>query len=424
MTVNAEPLVAVLTIGDELLSGEVLDVNTAAVAQALEGIGLVITAQLAVRDVMQDIVRAVRELSASSDILIITGGLGPTNDDITAEAVGSACGQPMVFREQIAERIRSYFHRTGRPIGKGSLRQAYLPERAIEIPAKHGTASGHMLEYNDCLIAVLPGVPSEAAEMMSRSVVPEVARRFKGHAYSMTRRISTFGAGESELYSILSPLIEEGVTTYGFLAGPDGVVIKLGAVAEDRDGASRVLDAEQQRVVALLGELVHSLDDEPMEVVVARLLLSSGRTLAVAESLTGGMLASSIVNVPGASAFFKGGVVAYNEDAKVELLGVSPALLERGQVTEEVAVAMAQGAMMKFSSDFGLGTTGEAGPVPAGSNKPVGTACIAVAWREGHLSLERALPGPRQLIRRLSAISALNILRLHLVDEYDKGISR
>ncbi len=414
---SSEPTrISVLTIGDELLSGEVADTNLISIARELNELGLVVGRHYTVGDDIAEIVGAVRELAAGSDALVITGGLGPTSDDLTCEAVAKAVVRPLEFQPHLEKNLRLFFEAMGRPMVEENLKQAYLPKGSTEIPTAGGTAPGFMIEYSGVLVAVLPGVPSEMEDMLRSHVVPELRQRFAGSRVSVTRRIMTFGAGESDVASLVADLIGRGPVHYGFLAMGGPVVVKLTASGETREAALSVVEEEQALVAKRLGPLMYTVDDEPMEEVVGKLLREAGMTVAVAESITAGMVCSRMTNVPGSSDFFLGGVVAYSIDAKRELLGLPEELLKDGAVFTEVVEAMVVSVRKMFSADLAVATSGVAGPGTGGESKPPGTACVALAHDGGVISLERRLPGHRQMVRNITTLAAMNMIRLHLLN--------
>jgi nicotinamide-nucleotide amidase len=405
--------VAFLTIGDELLSGEVQDTNLPWAAVRLRRIGAAISELRTVPDDIESIVSAVRELSADSTAVVITGGLGPTLDDVTREAVALAFGLELVRIEEIEEQIRTYFISLGREMPLENLRQAKVPRGARVVPPKGGTAPGFMLDVAGCLVAALPGVPEEMKEMFDSAVIPELESRFAGNPVSITRRINTFGVGESDLAGMLTDLYGLTGVRYGFLASPSGITVKL-TVDAARGEAERVLDREQALVEERLGELVFSHGSETMEEVVGSKLRRCAKSLALAESLTAGMACSRMANVPGSSTYLRGGVIAYSEEAKREILGIPADVLRNGTVSREVAEEMARAVRSRFRADIGVSTTGVAGPATGGEEKPAGTVCLGLSTAESEVSWETRLPGDRNMVRSIAANAALNVVRLFL----------
>jgi nicotinamide-nucleotide amidase len=408
------PAIAVLTVGDELLSGEVLDTNLQSISAFLRELGMVVHRHVTVRDVTDEIAGEVRELALGHDAVIVTGGLGPTSDDLTGGAVGLAAGKPLIFQPHLEANLRRFFDAMGRPMAEENLKQAYLPEGAVEVPAAGGTAPGFMIEISDALVAVLPGVPREMESMLASHVIPELKKRFTNSEVNVTRRIMTFGMGESDVARLVSDLIDKGPVKYGFLVMRGPIVVKLTASGATREETLALLDAEQELVSARLGDLMYSVDDVPMEEVVGGMLRARGLSIATAESITAGMVSAALANIPGSSDYLRGGVVAYSLIEKEKLLKVPAALLADGAVNRPVAEAMASGARDLFETDLAVSTTGVSGPGTGGETKPVGTVAIALACGESVISLERRLPGPRAMVRNIATMAALNLVRLHL----------
>lgn len=414
MTYLRQPKITVLTVGDELLTGETTDTNFPAIATSMLETGFTVIRHVTVADDVGKIAESIDLLSGESDAIIITGGLGPTQDDLTREGISQATGLKLEFREEIADYNRRYFQALDREMPEENLRQAYMPENALEIPPQGGTAPGFVVRSSGALIFALPGVPREMNAMLEKYVVPRLVESFGGGEVTVLRKINTFGAGESDIAKLVSPLVGTGGVRYGFLVSLGMVVIKLVATGKTRDEASAKLDEEQSRVVSSLGALVFGIDDERMEEVTGRLLRERGLTLATAESCTAGMVSSRITGVPGSSDYFLGGIVTYSIEAKKKLLAVSRDTLSHGAVSEEVAAAMAESVKRMFSSDIGLSITGIAGPGSGGGEKPVGTVCLGLAHSSGLKTWQRRLPGDRPMIRNIATLGALNAVRLHL----------
>jgi nicotinamide-nucleotide amidase len=408
--------VAVLTIGDELLSGEVQDTNLQSIASAVRELGQQVARHVCVPDGVEEISREVAALASTYDAVIVTGGLGPTSDDLTGESVARAAGVELVFHPHLEMNLRDFFKRMGRDMAPENLKQAYLPAGSIEIPTA-GTAPGFMLDISKALVAVLPGVPFEMQSMLRDHVVPELAKRFAAKEVYVTRRVMTFGMGESDIAALLADLIDKGPVKYGFLVMGGPIVIKLTACGAVRSEAEALLDAEQSKVAEKVGSLMYAVDDKPLEDVVGEMLRDTKQDVATAESVTAGMVSARLANTPGSSDYFLGGVTAYSLEEKKKLLGVPAELLADGAVSRKVAEAMARGARELFGSDLGISTTGIAGPGTGEERKPVGTVAIALAHPGGVVSLERRLPGGRAMVRNIATMAALNMLRLYLMGD-------
>ena len=417
MTGGPRPKIAVLTVGDELLSGETADTNFPYMARAFAAMGLQVGRHATVADEVDEIVREVRELARSAAAVIITGGLGPTSDDLTTEAVAGAAGRELEFHQHIADGLKAFFELLGRPMSDENLKQAYLPEGAVEIPPGGGTAPGFMLEHEGALVVALPGVPREMVEMLESHVLPELERRFQTGGVSITRRVMTFGTGEADVAGMVADLIGQSGIRYGFLALGGPVAIKITANAQNREDALAMLDDEEARIRARLGPLVYGTDDNTLEQVLGALLRERSLTLSSAESATGGLVCGRITNVPGSSDYFLGGVVSYSIGAKERVLEIPEAVLEDGAVSKAVAAAMAESVRRLFGADLGVSVTGVAGPGGGGEKKPVGTVCLGLAHGGGTASWEVRLPGDRAMVRGIGAMAAMQVVRLHVLGE-------
>jgi nicotinamide-nucleotide amidase len=413
----------VVAVGTELVLGDVPNSNAQAIARELARVGVDCHRHTAVGDNVERIADALADALARADAVVVTGGLGPTQDDVTREAVARLTGQRLVLDEGLARELRSRFERMGRPMPASNLRQAERPEGARPIPNPLGTAPGLLVEHRGKPIYLLPGVPSEMEAMLRDHVVPDLERRAGEGLRIVSRVVRVAGVPESAVAEALVGAwerLEAGSTTMAFLAGGGEVRVRLTAkAASERDAAAR-LDAAEREVRTALGVAVVGTDDETLEAVVIRLLGERGLTLGCAESVTGGMVAARITDVPGASAVFRGGVVAYAPEVKAGALGVDPGLIAtRGVVSPAVARAMAEGAQRLLGSDVAVATTGAAGPTPHG-DVPVGTVALAVAGPDGEAVREVRLPGDRATVRRLATTAALNLVRLHLLGALER----
>lgn len=412
----------VVAVGTELLLGQVVDTNSAWIGGQLAAGGIDSLLQVKVGDNHGRIVRTLRTVLDGADAVICCGGLGPTQDDITREAIAEVMGVRLDEDPDVAQRIREIFANRRRPMPASNFRQALVPVGATVIPQTQGTAPGLICPVGDKVIYAIPGVPFEMREMLERAVLPDLRRRggITGTIHSRTLR--TWGLGEAAVAEAvagrLDALDEAGNPTIAFLAsGIEGIKVRVTAKAADLDAANALLDAEEKELRALLGDLVFAVDEDnddtgTMEAAVGHLLIEAGQTLAVAESVTGGLIASRIVSIPGASNWFRGGIVSYASDVKRELLGVGPGPV----VSEEAARAMAVGVRDRLRSDVGLSVTGVAGPDPQ-DGQPVGTVWVGVADHDGAFAQQLALLGGRNRdqIRQTSVISALDLLRHHLL---------
>jgi nicotinamide-nucleotide amidase len=408
--------IEVVAVGTELLLGQIADTNSAWLGEHLAAAGIDSHFHQAVGDNHGRIVLALRTALARSDGVIVCGGLGPTQDDITREAIAEVMNVQIDRDESLIAAIRTVFSVRNREMPESNLRQADVPRGATPIPQVMGTAPGLICSVGNKVVYAVPGVPYEMSEMFERAILPDLLARSGEQATIVSRVIRVWGMSESGLADRLAPRIEAldamgGNPTIAFLAsGIEGIKVRITAKAADRAQADALLDSEQQEVIALVGDSVFSADDRSMEEAVADALVSAGLTLGIAESLTGGLVSSRLVEVEGASAWLKGSIVSYASDVKHSLLGVP-----EGPVVSEVAVrAMASNVRSVLGSDIGLALTGVAGPTEQ-DGMPPGTVFVGLALPgEEAQGVELRLPGDRQRVRQYATISALDLLRRQL----------
>jgi nicotinamide-nucleotide amidase len=403
----------VIGIGTELLLGQICNENARWISERLAGIGVDVLHHQAVGDNLERIAEAFRLAMSRADAVISTGGLGPTQDDITRDGLALALGVELVRRPELEELIRGKFAALGREMPASNLLQALVPAGARPIVPERGTAPGIVAEAGGVVVYALPGVPAEMREMMEGTVLPELAAR--SGATIVSRVLRCTGIGESRVAEILDDLFRGRTNpTVAFLAASGEVKVRLTAKAATREEAERLIEPVAQEALRRLGDVVFSAADEPLEEAVGRLLRAAGRTLACGESLTGGELGARITSVPGSSDYFRGSAVCYTVDAKREVLGVSPGTLEaHGPVSGPCALEMAEGARRLFGADLGVGLTGAAGPEPHAGVEP-GTVWVALAG--GGVSHARGFraPGDRAQVRRWAEQAALDLVRRHL----------
>lgn len=407
----------VVAVGTELLTGDVVDTNSAWVAQRLTGLGIDVRHLTVVGDALDDLVTALRAAVTATDLVVVSGGLGPTPDDLTRFAVAEVAGVPLERREDLVDAIRAFFAERGRRMADTNLVQADLPVGAAVIPPV-GTAPGFTVELDGTLVIALPGVPGELHTMVDRSVMPLLRRR-GGLAVTVSRTVHTAGIAESDVAERCADVVDRvhraGTVQVAFLASQGQTQIRVSARARDAAAAHAVVDPVLAEIVELLGPAVVGLDDEGVEHGIARLLAARGWTLALAESITGGGVGARLVTVPGASGWFTGGVVTYATTAKPLLAGVPDRVLaEQGPVSEQTARALAVGVRDRLGTDVGLAVVGVAGPTTQG-DRPVGTVCVAVAGPTGiHMRTVHLPPRSRVDVQRLAATTALEYLRRRL----------
>jgi nicotinamide-nucleotide amidase len=406
----------VVAVGTELLLGQIVDTNSAWIGEQLAAAGIASHHQVKVGDNHERIVGALRLALSRSDAVIVCGGLGPTHDDITREAMAEVMGVALRPDAEVATRIRELFAARGRRMPDNNLRQALVPEGATVIPQSRGTAPGLICPVGDKVGYLVPGVPHEMREMLTRAVLPDLRRRAGEEGVIVSRVLRVWGESESGLDERLRPIIERldrtGNPTLAFLAsGWDGLKVRLTARAESVAAATTLLEPLDAEVSASLGVLVFGRDDETMESVVLDLMRRSDLTLGLAESVTGGLVAARLTDVAGASDVLRGSIVSYASEVKYSLLDVPPGPV----VNEETAMAMAVGARRVLGADVALGLTGVAGPAEQ-DGMPVGTLCVGLALGEELSARTLRLPGQRQQMRELSVISALDLLRRRLLE--------
>ncbi len=409
----------VVAIGTELLLGQIVDTNSSWIGEQLAVIGIDHLRQTKVGDNLERIVAVLEEALARADAVITCGGLGPTQDDITREAIARVMGVGLKRDMEVAARVQEIFASRGRVMAGNNLRQADVPEGATVIEQRTGTAPGLLCPVGDPVLGkviyAVPGVPWEMKEMLERAVLPDLAARSGQRQVIASRVLRTWGESESRVAELLGPRIdaldEVGNPTIAFLAsGIEGIKVRLTARGDTLEATTVLLDAEEQLVRGILGEIVFSNEDLPMEAEVGRLLQARGLTLAVAESLTGGLVAARVVAVPGASGWFNGGVVAYDSQVKYDVLEVP----EGPVVSEAAAMAMADGVRRLLGADVGLAATGVAGPTEQ-EGQPPGTVWLAVAIGDDVTGALVRLPGDRERVRQMAVITLMDRLRRRLL---------
>jgi nicotinamide-nucleotide amidase len=397
------------------LLGQIVDTNSSWIGEQLALAGIDTFFQTKVGDNWERIRSSLELALDRSDAVIVCGGLGPTQDDITRDVIADVMGVELELDPVIEERIRAMFGGRGRPMPENNLRQAMVPSGASTIPQQPGTAPGLICPIGDKVLFAVPGVPYEMQEMVSGTVVPELQRRAGVTSVIRSRVLRTWGQSESGLSELLAARFDEldqsGHCTIAFLAsGMEGLKVRVTAKAATEREAEAVLDAEVALLRGILGDIVFSENDETMEEVVLRLLRERGLTMATAESVTGGLIASRLTDVPGASDVFRGSVVSYASEVKYDVLGVP----EGPVVSAEAAEAMAVGACRVLGADVALAVTGVAGPDEQ-EGMPVGTVFLAIAEGDQAQSVMVRLPGDRARIRQFATISVLDLLRRSLL---------
>ena len=410
----------ILTIGDELLRGEIIDTNKSFLSDRLLRYDIETRFHSSVCDDPADMTDAFRRAAGRADVVIVSGGLGPTRDDITLEVLARSFGRELRRHEPSLVAIRLFFERLGREMSPSNEKQALLPEGAEVLPNPVGTAPGCMLAVGRSVFFCLPGVPRELVHMLDEEVLPRLALLLRPAGAGVMRAVllRTFGMGESTLEDELKDLAREEGVALGFrTAFPDNYLRPVARGATEAEASAR-LERVCEAIQARLGPLIYGRDDETLELALGRLLAQRKLTLAVAESCTGGLLAQRISAVPGASRYFRGGVVAYANTAKRDLLGVpEPLLSAHGAVSAPVARALAEGARSRFGADLAVSTTGIAGPDGGTAEKPLGLVFVGFAAAQGSDAYEFLFPFDRERHRLVTSQVALDWVRRALLGE-------
>jgi nicotinamide-nucleotide amidase len=406
----------IIAVGTELLLGQIVDTNSSWMGEQLALSGIDSHFQTKVGDNLSRIVLALRTALARSDAVIMCGGLGPTQDDITREAIAEVMNVPLERDPAMVGTIAAMFAGRGREMAANNARQADRPVGATIIEQRRGTAPGLICAVGHKVVYAVPGVPHEMIEMMERAILPDLVARSGASATIRSRTLRTWGLAESTLAEVVAPRFDaldgvRGAPTIAFLAsGMEGIKVRVTAKAASAAAAEAVLDAEEAALRDLLGAVVFGVDDDSMEMAVGRLLTGAGLSLGLAESLTGGLVGSRLTSVVGASNWFRGSIVSYASSVKHDVLGVPD-----GPVVSEVAArAMAEGAARVLHADVGLALTGVAGPAEQ-DGVPVGTVFLGLSI-DGASDVTRVqLPGDRERVRQFAAITVLDLLRRRLL---------
>jgi nicotinamide-nucleotide amidase len=412
----------ILTIGNELLSGLVVDTNRAYVAGRLMTAGVMPSYMTTVGDNETDIVDAVMQAVGRTRVIVVTGGLGPTPDDITSRSVAKALGKRLVLSPEAEQQIRERYKRRGIALPADANRQALIPQGGRIITNPVGTAPGYYLAAGDRMIFVLPGVPEEMRVMVDQGILPILETEGRAESYIVRKILRIFGLTESQVNERVKGVPYDGQrVTIGFLpVFPENHLTITARSAVSRQDAEETARETARRMRAVLDDRVFGEDDQTLEAVVGGMLITKGCTVATAESCTGGLLSQRLTAVPGSSSYFPRGVVTYSDESKTALLGVDPELIAaHGAVSGQVASAMARGIKESSSADLGIAITGVAGPSGGTKEKPVGTVFIGMAFNEGEVTSARShgyrFHGDRGRIRLISSEMALEWIRRYLI---------
>jgi len=408
---NAE----IVAVGSEMLTPERVDTNSLYLTAELNNLGVEVVGKFVVGDHLERLASAVRLAASRSELVILSGGLGPTEDDLTRDAVAQALDRKLIYHPEIAEALAARFASLKRKMAEVNKRQAFIIEGADILPNDRGTAPGQWLVESGAVVMLLPGPPHELKAMFERQCLPRLARLAPPQVIR-TIELRVAGMGESDLDQLIAPVYkkyENPATT--ILAAAGDIQIHLRARCTTEAEANALLAEVAGPIELLLGDRIYSRNGQPIEAVVGDLLRQNRATVAVAESCTGGLLGERFTSIPGSSDYFVGGFITYSNELKIELLGVPPEILaDHGAVSKEAAEAMAIGARRRANSTYALSITGVAGPEGGSESKPVGTTYIGLANLEGVQVLQRQFIGDRNRIRMFASQMALDLLRRRL----------
>jgi nicotinamide-nucleotide amidase len=405
----------ILSIGTEILLGEIVDTNAQYLASRLPGLGIDLYFKAVVGDNMERLTETIGRARERSDIVICTGGLGPTEDDLTREAICAVLGEEPHVDADLEATLRSFFERRGYAMPERNVKQCWLIPSARAIANPRGTAPGWWVERDGKIIVAMPGPPTEMTRMWETEVASELKARNAG-GILVTRTLKTAGVGEGTVDEMMSPLLKSQNPSIGIYARADGVHVRLGAKAADEEAAWKLILPVEEEARAILGAAIWGADDDTFESVVGDMAKERGVSIATMESCTGGLLASTLTDVPGSSAFFRSGIVSYQTEVKMEY-GVPPEIVdEYGVISPECARAMAKAARERFEASVGVGITGVAGPEEQ-EGKPVGTIHIAIdaIWAAPQ-SMSYVFPQGRTAVKRRAVTTALVLLRQALLE--------
>ncbi len=408
-----------ISIGDELLIGQTINTNASWLGQQISQLGVNVVHGAVISDNKNAIVNALEEAAGRSDIVIITGGLGPTKDDITKRTLADFFNTKLIRHKDIEEKINNYFQQIGKPILQTNKDQALLPESCKILANSRGTASGMMFEKEDVIFISLPGVPYEMKGIMNEHVFSLIVSKKGKDNFVVNKTIRTHGIGESFLAEIIKDWekkLELDEVKLAYLPSPGIVKLRLTAFGKDEKILVNKIDHHIKELWKIIPNLIYGYGNDKMDGVVGELLLKKGLTLATAESCTGGTVAKMLTSKSGSSAYFHGSIVSYSNKSKQELLDVDKNdIINYGAVSKEVVEQMAIGVRKKFHTDFGLATSGIAGPTGGTKEKPVGTIWISVSSANNIWSKKLKLGYNRERNIHVSALSVLNLLRLQLI---------
>ena len=409
----------IITIGDEILIGQIIDTNSAFIAQELNKIGVSVYQISSVQDERLHILEALKEAEARADVIIITGGLGPTKDDITKHTLCEYFNDTLVENKEVLAHVEAIFKKhLGIPLLEVNKNQALVPSRSDVLHNEFGTAPGMWIKSEGKVFVSLPGVPFEMKNLITTKVIPRIIKEFK-RPYIVHKTIITYGIGESSLADRISSVEDNlpSMVKLAYLPSLGSVRLRLSAKGNDSEQLNAMVNIEAEKIKNLLGDIIlGEAGDEPVEFVIAQLLTKKGMSLGTAESCTGGKIAQQITSIPGASAYFKGSIVSYATETKIELLKVSKATIDQfSVVSAEVAVEMATNLRKILKTDFAIATTGNAGPTKGDSDAEVGTVFIAVVSPKATVVEKYLMGSQRERIVQKTVNKAFEMLQKEIL---------
>lgn len=415
---------SIVSIGNEILSGLTVDTNAAYISKKLMALGIATASSYTVSDDISKIAQAIERASADADIILITGGLGPTDDDVTRQGLADFLGVELVFAGELFEQIKAYFDKRHRPMADTNRCQAYLPAGAEALENKVGTAPSIWAEKNGKIFVSMPGVPIEMKQVFEDFVFPRIESQIEGledRSVVVSRKLKCFGTGESNIAGMLGDMMQRGRNPLVNCTVHEAVItLHIVATASSVPKAEEMIEKEVLSLKKILGDLIYGQGDQTLAEVIGQTLCQKQLTLAIAESCTGGLISKMITDIPGASQYFRAGWVTYTNEAKKSELNVDKVLIDKyGAVSSQVAQSMAIQARLRVGADIGIGVTGIAGPGGKSAEKPVGLVYIAVSFADRNgvrigkdVVLRNVFSHSRGHIRRCSALTALNMIRL------------
>jgi nicotinamide-nucleotide amidase len=407
----------IISIGSEILRGQITDTNANFIAQKLAELSIDLNYISAVGDNHKMLLSLLKKALSRSDLIITTGGLGPTEDDITYQVIAKTLHLKLIKSPEAEKNLKSFLHSIKIKLSPSNLKQAYLPEGAKVIINKYGTAPAMILEKDNKIISSFPGVPYEMKKLIEENLIPYLKEKFPPSVIKKSKTLKITGLGEALVNELIRNYINEQTNfSFGIYANPEDIQIQITTQAPTEKEVDQLLQFSSNQLIKILGNYVYGTDQQSLEEVVGNLLKAKNIKVAVAESCSGGMLGEMITNIPGSSEYFQGGVISYNAKIKEELLKVPQEIIEKyGEVSEQVARLMAEGVRKCCYSDIGISITGIAGPGGATEKKQVGLVYMALANGKKTLIQKHQLFGNRQQIRLRASRRALNLLRMYLI---------